>query len=383
MYDLAIFGNSNVAYILTRQALDKGLKVLLIGKFNFHSAVFGVVKDFLLDTALKINSVKNLENAGILVSLEGLSFSKIIKKRDEIAEKEFVKIRNTFRDSNLTLLEDGEFLNNYTFKNGKNHYLFKNLVIAKEPEYSPKAGFCVMDDVPFMEDYPRQIVIDGADNNAIEIAFILAQFYAKVHIIDKKSLILPSVSSEFNDCILKNLKKEKIKFYPNTQINEIDNNIYLDSGIKLQNGLLINNVRKNDDFEPLKKLNLEMIDGKIKTDKYLKTNYENIFFIAKDFSSKEQASCIISNLLQKNSQEFLKIDYKSLIINKRMAQIGSFDPMNYLTLKIKNTYTKLSLKDNKIQGVQVLDDKNEVLPFLYFAIKKGLSFQELENILVG
>lgn len=382
MYDIAVFGGGKGAYSFIKEALEKDFNVLLVGNLDIKDIVFDVALDFLVDIAEKTSSLKYLRDAGVSVFFKGLELDKILHKRNLLIEDTAISIKRTLKNKKLTILENGKFLNNYTFKSGDTHYLFKNLIVTNSLQYKKTQGINTVLDYVFLEKYPEQIAINGSDKVALQLAFVLAQFQKKVSIIDEKTHILPQISSEFNSTIIKTLKKEKIKFHPNTSIIENEYYLRLEDGTKIPQCVVVDNTKSPPSFLPLEALRLDIVDNKIQTDNYLKTKFDNIFVIDEDFSIKEQVFAIISNILKKNSTEFLKIDSQILSIGKKMAKIGDFVPTNAMPLQLKKTNIKLSLKDSIIKGAQVLEDRDSIIPLLYFAIKNKLTIKELEAIIL-
>lgn len=382
MYDIAVFGGGKGAYSFIKEALEKDFNVLFVGNLDIKDIVFDVALDFLVDIAEKTSSLKYLRDAGVSVFFKGLELDKILHKRNLLIEDTAISIKRTLKNKKLTILENGTFLNNYTFKSGDTHYLFKNLIVTNSLQYKKTQGINTVLDYVFLEKYPEQIAINGSDKVALQLAFVLAQFQKKVSIIDEKTHILPQISSEFNSTIIKTLKKEKIKFHPNTSIIENEYYLRLEDGTKIPQCVVVDNTKSPPSFLPLEALRLDIVDNKIQTDNYLKTKFDNIFVIDEDFSIKEQVFAIISNILKKNSTEFLKIDSQILSIGKKMAKIGDFVPTNAMPLQLKKTNIKLSLKDSIIKGAQVLEDRDSIIPLLYFAIKNKLTIKELEAIIL-
>lgn len=382
MYDIAVFGGGKGAYSFIKEALEKDFNVLFVGNLDIKDIVFDVALDFLVDIAEKTSSLKYLRDAGVSVFFKGLELDKILHKRNLLIEDTAISIKRTLKNKKLTILENGKFLNNYTFKSGDTHYLFKNLIVTNSLQYKKTQGINTVLDYVFLEKYPEQIAINGSDKVALQLAFVLAQFQKKVSIIDEKTHILPQISSEFNSTIIKTLKKEKIKFHPNTSIIENEYYLRLEDGTKIPQCVVVDNTKSPPSFLPLEALRLDIVDNKIQTDNYLKTKFDNIFVIDEDFSIKEQVFAIISNILKKNSTEFLKIDSQILSIGKKMAKIGDFVPTNAMPLQLKKTNIKLSLKDSIIKGAQVLEDRDSIIPLLYFAIKNKLTIKELEAIIL-
>lgn len=382
MYDIAVFGGGKGAYSFIKEALEKDFNVLFVGNLDIKDIVFDVALDFLVDIAEKTSSLKYLRDAGVSVFFKGLELDKILHKRNLLIEDTTISIKRTLKNKKLTILENGKFLNNYTFKSDDTHYLFKNLIVTNSLQYKKTQGINTVLDYVFLEKYPEQIAINGSDKVALQLAFVLAQFQKKVSIIDEKTHILPQISSEFNSTIIKTLKKEKIKFHPNTSIIENEYYLRLEDGTKIPQCVVVDNTKSPPSFLPLEALRLDIVDNKIQTDNYLKTKFDNIFVIDEDFSIKEQVFAIISNILKKNSTEFLKIDSQILSIGKKMAKIGDFVPTNAMPLQLKKTNIKLSLKDSIIKGAQVLEDRDSIIPLLYFAIKNKLTIKELEAIIL-
>jgi len=132
---------------------------------------------------------------------------------------------------------------------------------------------------------PKELLIVGGGPIGIEMAQALRRLGSNVTLIDHHSYFLPKESTEIAKVLFKKLKEEGIKFFFNSNIEKFISSseaLCTDSLGKSKNlkfdALLVSIGRQlNIDGLDLDKAGIEVSNGKIKVDSYLRTTNKKVF----------------------------------------------------------------------------------------------------------
>ena len=259
----------------------------------------------LLNLSEEFHKVKNLSNKGIEVGKIKLNLSKMMKNKDKA----------------VTVLTKGvEFLlkkNKVTYFKGTGSFKSKNdiLIIEKESkkETSIKADKIViatgslpvsLPGIEFdekiivsstgalkFEQVPKKMVVVGGGYIGLEMGSVWSRLGTEVHVIEFLDHITPGMDKEISNEFMKILKKQGINFHMQHKVEQIK---------KSNSGAIVSTKDKEGNKKDFNSdivlvsvgrkpntsgLNLEKVDveldekKRIKTDKYFKTNQDNIYAI--------------------------------------------------------------------------------------------------------
>ena len=259
----------------------------------------------LLKLSEEFHKAKNLSNKGIEVGEIKLNLSKMMKNKDKA----------------VTVLTKGvEFLlkkNKVTYFKGTGSFKSKNeiLIIEKESkkETSIKADKIViatgslpvsLPGIEFdekiivsstgalkFEQVPKKMVVVGGGYIGLEMGSVWSRLGTEVHVIEFLDHITPGMDKEISNEFMKILKKQGINFHMQHKVEQIKkSNSGAIVSTKDKEGnkkdfnsdiVLVSVGRKpNTSGLNLEKVDIELDEKKrIKTDKYFKTNQDNIYAI--------------------------------------------------------------------------------------------------------
>ena len=308
-FQAVVIGGGPGGYVCAIRLSQLGLKTACIesrGSLGGTCLNIGCIPSkSLLNLSEELHKAKNLSNKGIEVGEIKLNLSKMMKNKDKA----------------VTVLTKGvEFLlkkNKVTYFKGTGSFKSKNeiLIIEKESkkETSIKADKIViatgslpvsLPGIEFdekiivsstgalkFEQVPKKMVVVGGGYIGLEMGSVWSRLGTEVHVIEFLDHITPGMDKEISNEFMKILKKQGINFHMQHKVEQIKkSNSGAIVSTKDKEGnkkdfnsdiVLVSVGRKpNTSGLNLEKVDIELDEKKrIKTDKYFKTNQDNIYAI--------------------------------------------------------------------------------------------------------
>ena len=308
-FQAVVIGGGPGGYVCAIRLSQLGLKTACIesrGSLGGTCLNIGCIPSkSLLNLSEEFRKAKNLSNKGIEVGEIKLNLSKMMKNKDKA----------------VTVLTKGvEFLlkkNKVTYFKGTGSFKSKNeiLIIEKESkkETSIKADKIViatgslpvsLPGIEFdekiivsstgalkFEQVPKKMVVVGGGYIGLEMGSVWSRLGTEVHVIEFLDHITPGMDKEISNEFMKILKKQGINFHMQHKVEQIK---------KSNSGAIVSTKDKEGNKKDFNSdivlvsvgrkpntsgLNLEKVDSeldekkRIKTDKYFKTNQDNIYAI--------------------------------------------------------------------------------------------------------
>ena len=308
-FQVVVIGGGPGGYVCAIRLSQLGLKTACIesrGSLGGTCLNIGCIPSkSLLNLSEEFRKAKNLTDKGIEVGEIKLNLSKMMKNKDKA----------------VTALTKGvEFLlkkNKVTYFKGTGSFKSKNeiLIIEKESkkETSIKADKIViatgslpvsLPGIEFdekiivsstgalkFEQVPKKMVVVGGGYIGLEMGSVWSRLGTEVHVIEFLDHITPGMDKEISNEFMKILKKQGINFHMQHKVEQIKkSNSGAIVSTKDKEGnkkdfnsdiVLVSVGRKpNTSGLNLEKVDIELDEKKrIKTDKYFKTNQDNIYAI--------------------------------------------------------------------------------------------------------
>ena len=308
-FQAVVIGGGPGGYVCAIRLSQLGLKTACIesrGSLGGTCLNIGCIPSkSLLNLSEEFHKAKNLSNKGIEVGEIKLNLPKMMKNKDKA----------------VTVLTKGvEFLlkkNKVTYFKGTGSFKSKNeiLIIEKESkkETSIKADKIViatgslpvsLPGIEFdekiivsstgalkFEQVPKKMVVVGGGYIGLEMGSVWSRLGTEVHVIEFLDHITPGMDKEISNEFMKILKKQGINFHMQHKVEQIKkSNSGAIVSTKDKEGnkkdfnsdiVLVSVGRKpNTSGLNLEKVDIELDEKKrIKTDKYFKTNQDNIYAI--------------------------------------------------------------------------------------------------------
>ena len=307
-FQAVVIGGGPGGYVCAIRLAQLGMKTACIesrGSLGGTCLNVGCIPSkSLLNLSEEFHKVKNLSSKGIEVGEVKLNLDKMMKSKDKA----------------VTVLTKGvEFLlkkNNVTYFKGVGSFKSKNEISIKDVNKNETSIFAekiiiatgsVPSSLPGidfdekiivsstgvlkLDKVPKKMVVVGGGYIGLEMGSVWSRLGSEVHIVEFLDHITPGMDKEISNEFMKILKKQGIKFHMQHKVDQIT---------KKNSSAVISTTDKDGnkkDFDcevvlvsvgrkpNTKGLNLEKIGlnldnkNRIQTDKYFKTNLDNIYAI--------------------------------------------------------------------------------------------------------
>lgn len=308
MYDIAIIGAGPGGYISAIRAAQLGAKVVLIEKDSLGGTCLNrgcIPSKVLLSTADKLNELKKYTKFGINVDSVNLDYQALCTRKQSIISKLQNGILKLLESYSIDIINgEAKILTSDSLAVNDSKVEFKKLIIATGSKPAAIPGIEVdhdfvidSDDALSLESLPESILIVGSGAIGLEWARIFSSLKKKVYLTEIAPQLFPASDKCISSRIERLLKKQRVEFYKETSIENINNKV-----IKLSNGKIITPdkvllaVGRQPNIENLGLENTGIaLNGKyIKVDENLKTNIDNIYAIG-DVTGKLQLAHVASH----------------------------------------------------------------------------------------
>ena len=299
-YDLTIIGSGPGGYVAAIKAAQLGLKTAIVEK----EAIGGVCLNWgciptkaLLNSAKVFKNFNDAKSFGIDVEKDSFSvnFKAMMQRKNKIVKKLTGGVSYLFKKNNVDVF-DGEATvkDNHTVTVGSETLKSKKLILATgaSPATPPikglkeglKTGFVVTSKgILDLKEQPKNLTIIGGGVIGIEFATIFSTLGTEVTILEREDDILLGVDQEIKDMFKKALKKAKIKFLTNANVEKIakDSLTYKtgDQEATLKSDKVLLSAGMQPNMKGLEALDLETEKGFVKTDYFMRTNVKDVYAI--------------------------------------------------------------------------------------------------------
>jgi len=244
-FDLVVIGGGPVGYAAVMRGLDFGKKVCLIERDKIGGT--GVYNGALSSKTLweVANRVAGINEAIVndgreLYEIPWKNIQRTVNEAKQERHNQYVSHLQLLQErsiEDLLWIEEGEasFVSPHTIRvinsqNEEKHLQGDHIIIATGsrprhlPDYSiDEQHILTSDGIEHIEDYPESLVIVGAGVIGCEYATIFANLgKTKVHLIDRKSRILPDEDADISDLVAKNLEKKGVIIHHNATLSRME-----------------------------------------------------------------------------------------------------------------------------------------------------------------
>ena len=308
-YQAVVIGGGPAGYVCAIRLSQLGIKTACIesrGSLGGTCLNVGCIPSkSLLNLSEEFQKVKLLPNKGIEIGEVKLNLSKMMKSKDKavtILTKgvEFLLKKNkvtyfkgigSFKSKNEILVIENESKKETTIKADKIVIATGSLPVSLPGiEFDEKIIVSSTGALKF-EQVPKKMVVVGGGYIGLEMGSVWSRLGTEVHVIEFLDHITPGMDKEISNEFMKILKKQGINFHMQHKVEQIKkSNSGAIVSTKDKEGnkkdfnsdiVLVSVGRKpNTSGLNLEKVDIELDEKKrIKTDKYFKTNQDNIYAI--------------------------------------------------------------------------------------------------------
>lgn len=339
MYDIAIIGAGPAGIVCAKAAVHKGFKTVLIEREN--TSIGGTcLNKGCIPTKLAMEYIQ-----------KGASWQEILVRKSEVLEKIKNPLLSYLTHKGLEILwGNGSFIDKNSLEVGKDRIEAKYIIIAggsspKKLLNYPKA--VLAEGLFNMDTLPQKVLIMGAGYIGIEFASLLNSLGKEVCVVEKEEQILLSFDYRMSNRLRVLLETKGIKINTGKTISDYDLDKF--------DMIILATGREPD----ISSLNLEAAgitlekSGWIKTDKFMRTNINNIYACG-DITGKKmlayiaeyQADICIKHILGHNEEEDYSGIPEAVFSLPQMAKVGILESeakekgINYRI--IKSNFLKFS-----------------------------------------
>ncbi len=360
-YDIIIIGAGPAGYVAAIRAGQVGLKTAIIEKEN----IGGMCLNWgCIPSKAMIESAKLFTRIGTDAAkfgIEGIdkknitfNYSKAVKRASTIVTRLTKGVEFLLKKNGVEIINGNAQITSPNTVSVENRTLeTKNIIIAtgsRSPKIAENIENIVADAKQLFIDreIPENIVVVGNDSVAVELAQMFAMVGKKVTVAVTGDKLMPLADDYLSAYLLKLFQKEKIKVIHQVDISSIGEN-YTNGILKLNDTDiacdLIVNATSREGIIPHFRIEIEIENGFIKTDKNCQSSIPGIFAVG-DVNGKShfahagsaQGLFVIDYIKGIKREMDLKKYPLNMYSYPEMAQIGSTES----ELKEKGTDYKIS-----------------------------------------
>lgn len=233
-FDLGIVGAGPAGYTAALHAAAKGQKVVLFEKENIGGVCLNkgcIPTKSILHSSTLYKSIQKSEEFGILVDNPRYDYAKVLERKDKTIERLRKGIELSLKNAKVTVVK------------GNAKILSKTKILADDKTFMCKKIICAIgsspkiikglefdnkfllssDDILNLETLPKSILIIGSGAIGIEWARIFSNFGVDTTVVELANHLLPIADIEVSKRVERIFKTNKIKFYTQTSVKEINN----------------------------------------------------------------------------------------------------------------------------------------------------------------
>ncbi|TLS36392.1 dihydrolipoyl dehydrogenase [Pseudalkalibacillus caeni] len=241
-YDLVILGGGTGGYVAAIRASQLGLKVAVVEKAELGGTCLHrgcIPSKALLRSAEVFATAKHGEKFGVMAKEVALDFQKVQERKQSIIDQLHKGIQHLMKKGKIDVFEGfGRILGPSIFSpmpgtvsvemnNGEENPMLipKNVIIATGSKPRTLPGLDVdgeyvltSDEALHMEKVPDSVIIVGGGVIGIEWASMLADFGAKVTVLEYSDRILPTEDKEISKEAQRLMKKKGVKILTSAKV---------------------------------------------------------------------------------------------------------------------------------------------------------------------
>jgi len=285
------------------------------------------------------------------------------------------------------------------------------------PAFTGSEHCCVSDDVFFLEQLPRSIVVVGGGYIAVEFAGIFANLGVETHLVHRGARVLKGFDAECVEHLQRQMAHKGIQFHFNTNISAISlensrRNLLLDNGTTLASDLVLAAVGRKSELSFIDRSSLEFErnpGGSLKIDSFYQTSQPGIYALGDVAGAIELTPVALAQAMHFVNQQFggnstipsldhvptaifSQPDFASVGLSEEEARARGHDFAIYSTefraLKLtitddtQRTFMKLVVDQatNRVLGAHMVgDEAGEIIQGLAVAMNAGATKADFDR----
>jgi dihydrolipoamide dehydrogenase len=316
-YDVAIIGSGPGGYVAAIRIAQLGGKAIVIERNELGGVCLnsGCIPTKTLLKGAELSKLHKLSKEyGIFYSPPKIDYSKLIERKDLIVEQLKEGIAHLLKKNKVTILKGtGRVIAPHKVEVTNNDgeiesIICEHIILAtgSEVQFPPIPGLVeakpmTNKEALLRQQLPESIAIIGGGAIGCEFAGIYAPLGVKVVLIESEKEVLPGTDKDIAQFLRKSLEKDGVEFLNSSRVQEIkvenDNKILLLEQNQVLQEIVVKEILvatgRKANLDYLQHLGLEVNDGKVKLDEYLRTSEPSIFAIG-DLTGVENLAHVAS-----------------------------------------------------------------------------------------
>ncbi|WP_312811519.1 dihydrolipoyl dehydrogenase [Sedimentibacter sp.] len=302
---IVILGGGPGGYVAAIRAAQLGAEVTIVEKDKVGGTCLNrgcIPTKVLLHTSVEMENVnKEFKEIGIDIKGAEINWEQLQRRKETIVNRLVGGVETLLRSNKVTKIAgEGSFVNDHQIKiksdDGEIILDFDYAIIAtgSAPVIIPLPGInlpgvITSDEVLSLKEIPESMAIIGGGVIGTEIASIYSSLGCKVSIVEMLRDIVSNMDQDIVKPLKDKLLKNGVEIYNNTKLESIDTsnnglqlNVSSDSGkttIQAEKVLLAIGRRPATENLYLEKAGVTTEKGRVKVNKNMKTNADNIYAV--------------------------------------------------------------------------------------------------------
>jgi len=292
-FDVLIIGAGPGGYVAAEEAAKLGNSVAVIERNAIGGCCLNVgciPSKAYLQYSHWLSAVKAANANGLSITVNGIDFPAIVKRKNKIISTLQSGIHMTFKKQGIEYIEgEAKYVEGKTFEVNGERYYGKNVLLATggAPFVPNIPGLSDVDYLTTntffdMETLPNQLTIIGGGVIGVELAYAMKNFGVDVTIIEAAPDILLTVDSEARAIVKAKLQSLGIKIITNASIQQVKKGSVVLSGqeeIPFDQLLVATGRKQNLEIPKAMGLELDEKQQFVKVNEYYETSMKNVYAI--------------------------------------------------------------------------------------------------------
>lgn len=385
-FDLGIIGGGPAGYSAAIRAAQKGLSVVLFEKDCMGGVCLNrgcIPTKTILHCADFYKNLKKAEKFGITIADKAYDYEKIFNRKNDVVQKIQKSLTKLVQSYGVEIVTAAaKLISEDKIESDGNIYQCKDIILATGSKPAQIKGLETdgqfilnSNDVLNLKEIPENILILGSGAIGVEWARIFNDLDKEVTVVELAERLLPAADIDVSKRLDRLFKKNKIKFFTDTKVENVNNKtVTLSNGQILNPDMILCAAGREPVLPELSDLKLDF-DGKfVKVDNNFQTSVPNIYAIG-DLNGKmqlahsavHQAIGVVDFIVDKKPVYFDKNKVPSVIYGSpEIAWIGKTEEMlsgvKYNVSNFPIAALGKAMADDEIDGfVKVLSFENKIV----------------------
>lgn len=299
IYDIGIIGGGPAGYSAAIRAAQKGLKIVIFEKSKMGGTCLNcgcIPTKTIIHCTDYYKNLKKADKFGIEISYKKFDYEKIFNRKNEIVQKIQKSLTKLVQSFGVEIVfKQATLMPQNIIKTDENTFQCKNIILATGSKPSniknlETDGQFILNsnDILNLKEIPENILIIGSGAIGIEWARIFNALDKNVTVIELADRLLPLADVDTSKRLERLFKKNKIKFYTNTKIENIkDKTVFISNEQSLKPDIILSAVGREPVLPLLESIDIEMNGKFVKINNNFQTNIPNVYAIG-DLNGKMQ-----------------------------------------------------------------------------------------------